>query len=232
MPASVVAFVADSTRKALKTLLDYILDARSDGRPRDEHRSLYDLPIQSFAFSSFELSFGLPEEGLFTVDQIRLASEKLNVGLNWASGGQNQELNAETPEEREAILRAILLLTPPTSGHIKQIEISGDWIPRERVTLTKASRKRVREALRRVDTERVFTISGRLGEIDTDKLTFILRDTDDGNDKSGSFSEDLLEEMIAFLTERVSVAGVERQGKLIITAAVAVPDAVDPLPIA
>jgi len=225
MPASVVAFVADSTRKALKTLLDYILDAKSDGRPRDEHRSLYDLPIQSFAFSSFELSFGLPpEEGLFTSEQISQASEKLNVGLNWASGIEITDLEADSTEEREAILRAVLLLTPPTSGHITQIEISGNWIPRDRVTLNKASRKRVRGALRKVDSERLFTYTGRLGEIDTDKFTFILRDTVEEHDRSGSFSEDLLEEMIAFLTERVTIAGVERQGKLMVNVVVTATD--------
>jgi hypothetical protein len=223
MPASVVAFVADSTRKAMKALLDYTLDARTDGRPTDEHRTLYDLPIQSFAFASFELGFGVPDEGLFTAEQIRNASEKLTKGLIWASGTGVDTLEADTDSEREAILRATLLLTPPSSGFINQVEVSGSWVSSGKVILTKNSRRRVREALRTVDSEHVFTIIGRLGEIDTDKLTFTLRDTSDGADRSGSFSEDLLEEMIALLTERVEVAGIERRGKLNVNLVVAAP---------
>ncbi len=214
MPASVVAFVADSTRKALKTILDYTLDARSAGRPKDEHRTFYDLPVQSFAFASFELSFGLPDEGLFTHEQIKGAAEKLSRGLNWASGTGETKLLAETDEERAAILSAVLLLTPPSSGIISQVDVSGSWISSGKVKLTQSSRRRVREALKPVEPETAFLIEGRLGEIDVDKLTFILRDTNDQKDRYGSFAEELLDDMVAVLRTRVVVAGIERHGKL------------------
>ncbi len=85
IPASVVAFVADSTRKAVKTLLDFYLTAPSGGRPPEEHRALYDLPVRSFAFASFELGFGPPEATLFGPDQMRTIIGHLYRGLCWAS---------------------------------------------------------------------------------------------------------------------------------------------------
>jgi hypothetical protein len=220
MPASVVAFVADSTRKAMKTLLDYTLSAKTEGRPREEHRTLYDLPIQSFAFSSFELGFGPPDEGLFTVEQVRQASEKLAKGLLWATSGGSIKLEAESDEEREVILRATLLLTPPITGPISEVQLSGNWVPHDKIVLTRDSRKRVRQELKQVDSERVFTFEGRIGELDIDNQSFILRDTTDGQDRRGFFAEDLLDEMLALLSEseKVIIAGVERQGKLRVSA--------------
>ena len=220
MPASVVSFVAESTKKAIKTLLDFILSNPSEGRPREEHRALYDLPIQSFAFASFELSFGPPDEGLFPSDQIDQAAQKLRRGLAWASSDTREILEAETDEEREAILRATLFLPPPSAGPIQEMQVCGSWIPTQKVVLTRQSRKRIRKELKHVDSEQIVKYEGRIGEVDVDNLSFILRDVSDGTDRRGLFAEDLVEEMIALLSdaERVAVAGFERQGRLHVTA--------------
>jgi len=216
MPASVVAFVADSTRKAMKILLDHIFEVRGEGRPPEEHRTLYDLPILSVAFASFELSFGPPDDGVITREQVQRAARKLEEGLVWAGAGDQTLLYADSDDEREAILRATLALTPPNAGPISEVQISGSWIGHRRVRLTRASRKRVHDELRRVESEQVVRYEGRIGELDSDKLSFILRDTADGQDHRGVFEEELLDDMLALLAERrrVAIAGVERRGSL------------------
>jgi len=222
MPASVVAFVADATRKAVKILLDNLLMVSSEGRPREEHRALYDLPIKSIAFASFELSFGLPDHGLFPREQLREAAKQLERGLAWASSIDAAPLAAESDAEREAILRAALLLTPPQAGVITEVQVSGLWIQRGRIRLNRDSRRRVRQELRSIDSERVMSYTGRIGEIDVDNSSFILRDLEDGHDRCGFYDESLLDDMIAFVADaqRVSVAGVERLGRLYVSAVV------------
>lgn len=221
MPASVVAFVADATRRAFKTMLDFTSETRGEGRPREEHRALYDLPIQQFAFSSFELSFGPPDEGLFPREEVRRAAEALEAGLAWAGGTGDQPLAANTNEQHAAALRAALILTPPMAGPIAEIHVSGTWIRHGRIRLTRESRRRVRQELRRIDTgEEVVTYQGRIGELDVDNLTFILRDASDGADHRGVFGEDQLDDMLQLLADggRVAVAGIERQGRLHVAA--------------
>jgi len=222
MPASVISFVADATRKAMKTLLDYAFATPAEGRPREEHRTLYDLPIQAFALSSFELSFGAPDEGLVASRQIREAAQQLEQGLVWASD-KDAPLD-KTGDEREAILRATLFLTPPAVGPIVEVQISGSWISRGKVRLTRESRKRIHQELRRFDSERVVTYEGRIGELDVDNYSFTLRDIPDGQERRGVFDEDLLDDMLALLTDagRVAVAGIETQGRLRVSAIVPV----------
>jgi pimeloyl-ACP methyl ester carboxylesterase len=219
MPASVVAFVADSTRKAIKTLLHYTFDAPQDGRPRKEHQALYDLPIQSFAFASFELGFAAPDEGLYPREQVRRAAELLERGLLYACGAT--DLLDSVDEERDAILAATLLLTPPASGPIREVLISGTWIAHGKVELTRGSRRKIREELKTTD-ETVITDTGRIGELDADNLSFILRDTQNGNERRGSFDDDLLDDMHAFFQDQtqVIIAGIERRGKMKISAIV------------
>ena len=220
MPASVVSFVADATKKAIKTLLDFILANPTEGRPREEHRALYDLPVQGFAFASFELSFGSPDEGIFPAEHLKQAADKLHRGLAWASSDNREALMAGSDEEREAILRAVLFLTPPSAGPIKEMQVSGSWIPEDKVVLTRQSRRRVRKELRPVDSERIVTHKGRIGRLDVDNLSFVLRDTADAIDVAGFFAEELREEMLDLLSdsEQVEIAGFERQGRLNITA--------------
>jgi hypothetical protein len=221
MPASVVAFVADATRSALKTLLDFTSAIPGEGRPKEDHRALYDLPIQRFVFASFELSFGAPNEGLFPSQEMRKAVEKLESGLIWAASTDNEtSLSTSSSEEKAAVLRSALLLTPPTTGAISEIEISGTWIKSGHIRLTHNSRKKVNKELRMLDKEKIVTYSGRIGESDDDNLSFILRDTADGSEHKGTFEEPLLDDIKLYYYEgtRVSVAGIECRGRLHVTA--------------
>ncbi len=214
-------YLADGTRKAMNALLDHMFATPIEGRPRQEHRALYDLPIQRFAFSSLELSFGAPEESLVAVDQVREAAQRLETGLTWASTSTPEPWGEIPEDERATILRAALFLTPPAAGPISEIHVSGRWIHNRKLRLTRESRRRVRQELRRVDSERIVRYEGRIGELDIDNLSFTLRDTVDGQDRRGFFTEDLLDDMVALLSDvrRVAVAGVERQGRLLVSAA-------------
>lgn len=221
MPASVVAFVADATRRAFKTILDFRFEARGEGRPPEAHRALYDLPIQQFAFNSFELTFGAPDEGLFPQNEVRRAADLLVEGLRWATNVNGREpIHGESDEQRAAILRAALLLTPPLSGPIEEVQVSGEWVSGARIRLTRDSRRRVKSELRTVEQDRVIALTGRIGEVDYDNLSFILRDTDDGQDRKGFMQEEQREDVLSYLGEgiRVTVAGVERQGRLYVAA--------------
>lgn len=221
MPASVVAFVADATRRAFKTILDFKFETRTEGRPTEEHRALYDLPIQQFAFASFELSFGAPDEGFFPREAVREAATLLMDGLRWASEVNSRNpLPGETDDQRAAVLRATLLLTPPLSGAIEEVQVSGLWLPGERVRLTRESRRKVKAELRTVDQDHVVAHNGRIREVDVDNLSFILRDTDDGQDRKGYITEEHLDDVLLYLLDsvRVTVAGIERQGRLHVAA--------------
>lgn len=221
MPASVVVFVADATRRAFKALLDLAFASSTEGRSREEHRALYDLPIQQFAFASFELGFGAPHEELLERAEVRKAVEMLQEGLAWADDPTGAApLQARTDEERAAILRAVLLLTPPASGPISEVHVSGMWVRQGRVRLTRASRRQIREDLRRVESETLVSYLGRIGQIDVDNLSFILRDTEDGQDRRGIISENDLDDVLQYIADgtRVAVTGVERQGRLYVAA--------------
>jgi hypothetical protein len=221
VPASVVAFVADATRKAVKVILDYLLSKPVEGRPTEEHRALYDLRVQRFAFASFEIGFASPDEGAVPRLTLLQAAEKLEAGLRWAAGSTEAPLPAEGHEERLSILRAALLLTPPLGGAISEVEVSGQWIGRGRaVRLTRDARRRVHAELNRISTERVLKYVGRVGEVDRDNLSFTLRDTEEGRDRKVSFPEELLDDVIQALSDArlVAVAGVERSGRLYVTA--------------
>lgn len=220
VPASAVAFVTDATRKAVKTLLEHQLSKPGQGRLTKEHRALYDLGVQRVAFASFEVGFAAPDDGLFPAVELRRAIEDLETGLRWAAGAPDDSLAAMGNEERIATLRAALLLTPPSGGPIHEVEVSGRWMARGKVRLTRSARRRVHAELRRLATERVVRYVGRVGEVDRDGLSFTLRDTADGNDRKAVFPEELLDDVIQALGDAslVAVAGVERSGRLYVVA--------------
>ncbi|GEN12645.1 hypothetical protein MFU01_76820 [Myxococcus fulvus] len=214
-PASVVAFVADSTRKAIKILLEWVLERPNEGRPPDELRTLYDLPVQRFAFNSFEVAFGSPS-GTFDSEELRRAANLLQKGLAWASDDNEHPLSAVSDDERSAILHAALQLTPPSSGPICEVEISGTWMSGGPELLTRVARRRIRSELRRLQSEHVVRLVGRIGEVDRDNFTFILRGTDEGTQYRGVFEEEMLDDVVDYFAEdrRVAVVGVHRAGRL------------------
>lgn len=218
-PASVIAYAAGSVRKAIKVLLEHLLELDSHGRPADSLRELYDLPAQRFAFNSFEISFAAPSM-TDAEDILKPALELLQRGLTWATAeGESASSGASDPE-RSALLRALLELTPPSTGPIEAFEVGGRWLPRGTTKLTRASRKRVRSEIKKLHVERVTTLTGRIGQLDRDRYSFTLRDVQDRKEIGCLFGEELFDDVIdAFNSEdRVIVVGVERSGKLHVTA--------------
>jgi hypothetical protein len=218
-PASVIAYAADSIRKAIKTLLEHLLDVENLGRPSDALRELYDLPAQRLAFNSFEIAFSAPRQ--LAVDQSLVnAIELLQRGLKWAGNDDATPIAGMSDTERNALLRAILELTPPSAGPIENVDVGGRWLPRGPTRLTRASRRRVRDELKRLHVEKVVTVEGRVGEFDRDHYSFILRDVEGRKDISCAFSEELFDDVMdAFNSgERVRIVGVERLKKLYVSA--------------
>ena len=224
MPCSVISLVADSARASLKAALDYVRGTNTEGRPTDAQRALYDLPVQRLRFASFEVGLAEPHADLFRDESVQRAVAILEQGLIWAEAESNHTASpGNSPEEREAVLRATLALTPPSSGAVSAIEVSGAWLKGRRFHLSRNSRRKVSRQLQNLRTERIVLYSGRIGEIDDDNLSFILRETDDGVDHRGSFPEDLLDDMRLHYYEsnRVQISGVELSGRLRVTAVVA-----------
>ena len=224
MPCSVVSLVADSARSSLKAVLDYVRAANTEGRPTDAQRALYDLPVQRLRFASFEVGLAEPHSDLFRDESLQQAVAFLERGLAWAEAASDQTVSpGASPAEREAVLRATLALTPPSSGVVSAIEVSGAWLKGRRFHLDRNSRIKVSRQLRNLRTERIVLYSGRIGEIDDDNLSFTLRETEDGIDHKGSFPEDLLDDMRTHYYEsnRIQISGVELSGRLGVTAVVA-----------
>ncbi|WXL24790.1 hypothetical protein WG219_15945 [Ectopseudomonas mendocina] len=222
VPCSVIAFVANAAKSSLKAILDHAFSANSEGRPTDAQRALYDLPVRQLKFASFEVGLAAPRQDLFSNDAVLQAVDDLRVGLEWAEDTQsNEALENDDNAKTEAILRATLALTPPNHGAITSVEVGGYWLKGHRYTLTRQSRSKVANWLRQIKEEEIVLLSGRIGEIDDDKLSFILRDVEDANgERRGSFPEELLDDMRMHYFEgnRIKISGVMRAGKLRVTA--------------
>lgn len=223
MPCSVISLVADSARASLKAVFDFVREANTEGRPTDAQRALYDLPVQRLRFASFEVGLAEPNPALFPDDSLQKAISRLTSGLEWAQSTLDDEaVPGQSPQEQEVVLRAALALTPPSSGVVSAIEVSGTWLAGKRFHLDRSARTKVSRRLRALRSERIVLFSGRIGEIDDDNLSFTLRETDDGAGHKGSFPEELLDDMRTHYYEsnRVQISGVELNGRLRITAVV------------
>lgn len=225
VPCSVIAFVANAAKSSLKAVLDYGLAANAEGRPTDAQRALYDLPVQQLRFASFEVGLAAPKRDLFAQDTVLEAVQNLQTGLEWAADTEsNGNLNGgEDDAKTEAILRATLALTPPNHGPITSVEIAGYWLKGHRYKLTRQSRNKVVTRLRQLKEEQIVLLYGRIGEIDDDKLSLILRDiVPDGGERRCSFPEELLDDMRSHYYEgnRIKISGVMRGTKLRVTAVV------------
>lgn len=224
-PASVVAYIADATRKAVKGILEFVLQRDPQGRPPDELRTLYDLPVQRFAFASFEIAF-TTSPTLLQSAEIARTTELLRKGLAWAASDGTQPLAATSDAERAAVLQAIYQLAPPTTGAIENIEVRGQWMHHRHVRLGRDTRRRIQAEIRRTRVEHVVSRQGRIGEFDKDNLTFTLRDTPGGVDVRGIFEEELYDQLWDHFTndDHIVVIGIERDGKLHTSAASLVPE--------
>lgn len=226
MPCSVISLVAESARSSLKAIFDFACEANTEGRPTDAQRALYDLPVKQLRFASFEVGLGEPNPALFPDDVLHKAMSRLTYGLEWAqSSSDDDSFREQSKQEQEVILRATLALTPPSSGVVSAIEVSGTWLGGRRFLLDRTARSKVSRRLRTLRSERIVVLSGRIGEIDDDNLSFILREVDDGVDRKGVFPEELLDDMRTHYYEsnRVQISGVELNGRLRVTAIVQLP---------
>lgn len=224
VPCSVIAFVANAAKSSLKAILDHALAANGEGRPTDAQRALYDLPVRQLKFASFEVGLAAPKPDLFQNQDVLQAVSDLQTGLNWAENtDSNEVLETDDDAKTEAILRATLALTPPAHGPITSVEVGGYWLNGRCYTLTRKSRSKVANRLRELKDEEIVLLSGRIGEIDDDKLSFILRNIagEDG-ERRGNFPEELLDDMRTHYFEEghIQISGVIRGGKLRVTAVV------------
>ncbi|MDN7557263.1 hypothetical protein [Burkholderia orbicola] len=180
--------------------------------------------MRQLKFSSFEVGLSAPQQDHFANHEVLRAVEDLQTGLEWAQDVGNEEaLNADDDAKIEAILRATLALTPPGHGIITSVEVGGYWLKGHRYTLTRQSRTKVANRLRQLREEEIVFLSGRIGEIDDDKLSFILRDVDgEDGERRGSFDEDMLDDMRLHYYDgnRIQISGILRGGRLRATAIV------------
>lgn len=227
MPCIVVSLVADAVRSSLKVLLDHVRAANTEGRPKDAQRKLYDLPVQRLRFSSFEVGLAEPDHGLFRDESMQVVISSLTRGLKWAQDAAGQvSLGEGDAEELDAILRATLALTPPGSGVVREIEVSGAWLQGRRFRLDRNARLKVSKQLRAHRAEKIVVYKGRIGEVDDDNLSITIRDTSDGVDRKGFLREEFWDEVRAhyYYSNRVAISGIERNGRLNVTAVVAQDD--------
>lgn len=210
-PASVVAWVADSTRKAVKVLLDHMFEFEKGGRPTDEARSLYDLPVRSLAFNSFEVGLGLPESATGK-EKVQQAIALLQAGFDWlASAADEPLLPDSSTEERIAVLAALKTLAPPKHGAIERVEVGGLYMQRLG-NLDRAARAKLQTEMTAVHAETAVTLVGRIRELDRDRGTFILRDLRDRPEMRGVISQETADEFVEYFIseQRVAVIGVQR----------------------
>lgn len=217
IPAAAFTQAAEIAGKALKPVFEWAardLRQETSGRPPEWLRDLYALPAQRFAFGSLEVAFGqirlgtelqpmLPfdHERLPTPLEIQEAGwSALREGLTWAVS-QDSVPSSEADEEKWlAILESLRRLSPASAGPVSAIEFWGSITGTQdrRVRLDRNSTKRIRTALTELKKRhgvelRVFT--GRVRDLDLDKLTLILRDVsgEEGDVQLALDDEQLLE---------------------------------------
>lgn len=217
VPASVVAWVADATRMAMKALVEHLGGLDTGGRPTDEARARYDLPVRTLAFGSLEIGFGLPSGA--GVDTAPAALALLQAGLRWLSADAGTPLLPERPHaERLAVLEALKRLSPPDRGAIEALEIGGAGLQKS-TRLDPSVRQRLAQERRAVQSERPVTAEGRIGGMDQDRHTFVLRDLAPGQAEKElrwSYGPDLQAAVLGAFTRQaqVTITGSERSGRL------------------
>lgn len=176
--ASVAARALERPAAALKRLFESMSNAQGQGRPEESFRKAYDLPVQRFAFNSFEVSFGAPAEPELQIGEdgktiYQTGSAQLERAFDWL------ESSVDGADLDIGLLEVLKELVPPAHGQIVKAEVRGRMVSRRRVvTLSRADRTKVTQAIRRKRQEdrEFLKVEGRIGEFDKDQLTFILRD--------------------------------------------------------
>ncbi len=193
IPPAVLAQAAEISSTALKPTFEWAarsVRGSTSGRPPDWLRHLYGLPAQRIAYGSLELAFRVLEitdtSLLLDASEAPSAREIQENGWNAVREGLEWSVSEHPtppgdPDKWRAILEAMKRLAPATKGPIHSVLVSGRHVGahRQQFQLTQASTKRIRSALmelRRLQHSQLKVFTGRVRDLDLDKLTFILRD--------------------------------------------------------
>jgi len=115
------------------------------------------------------------------------------------------------PQQRRIVLNGLKPFVPRPRGDVERIKLSGRAVPRSaKIQLTRGANGRIDQAIDRIAAEQVEEHEGDLREIDLDKLSFVLRNTENVRKIPCTFEEDLLEMAKEARDRRFQVTGVRR----------------------
>jgi len=220
VPASVIRQVVEGASTALrKTAAHVFKEPGKQGRASNYRRRLYDLPVQHFAYNSFEVAFSLPNTQQERLLQDEDDAEMLLIGNMLAdaiirsTGIKDGDSTLETLDIE--LLEALEKLVPPLSGTVTEFEVGGTILGQtdKSFRLNREASKHVKKALQSVRNkeEKITTLEGLVSQMDRDNLSFTLRQTSDNRDHVCAFSSEIFDEVMdAFVHEnRVAISGRE-----------------------
>jgi hypothetical protein len=209
----------------MKLFAEYVLDEqmKTTGQTLVLLKGLFNLPAQRVAFGSFEISFRSPiaDAELTSISAADMNLEKsaleevglmLRTGLEFLENADQGALNEpKTSEKDRVILQAMKYLTPSSQGPIQEIELGGNLLGTiaRRHTLTRENRRTVNQALARSQAtthdREVIQKVGYIRELDKDRLTCILRESDTDIGTSFLLDEELLEDVVDVFSDNLLV---------------------------
>ena len=220
VPASVIRQVVEGASTALrKTAAHVFKEPGKQGRASNSRRRLYDLPVQHFAYNSFEVAFSLPNTQQERLLQDEDDAEMFLIGNTLAdaiirsTGIKDGDSTLETLDIE--LLEALEKLVPPLSGTVTEFEVGGTILGQadKSFRLDRDTSKHVKRALQSVRNkeEKTTTPEGLVSQMDRDNLSFTLRQTSDNRDHVCAFSSEIFDEVMdAFVHEnRVAISGRE-----------------------
>ena len=226
IPSTVFRDIGDMAIKSIKSLVDYTTSKHvhpSANRTFEAFRNMYNLPAQRVEYTSLAISFAspaidLPQLSLLDRDEQDHAQQRqealdsawqlLQRGLTWLSCESVASLDDTIADQQEklAILSCLQALTPPKTGFIERIELSGYSIDPvgKRIVLNREHRSRVNTYLKQTIAYQIREFSGKITELDKARNSLQLRDENNALIGSGTYSFDdaLLDDLQdAFVTE-------------------------------
>ena len=212
-PSSVLASLLDILRKGVQAVAEFTARGMLSTRPTAELKRACDLRMVALAPGSLRVAVRAPEN----VELADVAGRALDTYLDvaaWAGSGESDEhLERMLPDAtaRRLALAELGRLVPRQRGDIERIELSGTALgKRSPIVLARETRQRIGGAMSRLVHEQTFTVVGTLREIDLDKRTFILRNSEELSETPCDFPEELLETAKEALDKRVEVTGTKR----------------------
>lgn len=202
-----------------KTAAHVFKEPGKQGRASNARRRLYDLPVQHFAYNSFEVAFSLPNTQQESLLQDEDDAEMLLIGNTLAdaiirsTGMEDGDSTLETLDIE--LLEALEKLVPPLSGKVTEFEVGGTILGQtdKSFRLNREASKHVKKALQSVRNkeEKITTLEGFVSQMDRDNLSFTLRQISDNRDHVCAFSSEIFDEVMdAFVHEsRVAISGRE-----------------------